>query len=190
MPMGSSEATTLLCASANGDAQAASRMLPRIYEELKRIARLRRSRERADLTLSTEGLVHEAYLKLINNKGLSWRDEQHFVALASRAIRQVLIDYARARNRTKRRGRSVHLHFDDEMMSEELYPEYLVSLNEALKALADYDLNLATLIELRFFGGMTVAESAAFLGLSQRSAERNWTRAKAFMMAHMTDSFK
>ena len=186
MGLTSSDTTSLLVASASGDALAGRRMLPHIYEELRVIAKRNRLRERKDLTLSTDGLVHEAYLKLVDQSNTTWRDQQHFVALASRAIRQVLIDYARSRNRKKRRGSILHLSTSETEIADADLPDYILDLNVALEALAEFDLNLSSIVELRWFGGMTVKESAAVLGMSVRSAERNWTRARAFLLAHMT----
>jgi len=180
--------TTLLHAAVSGDAGAGRQLLPHIYEELRAIAKRRKSRERRDLTLSTEGLIHEAYLKLVDQSQTTWRDRQHFVALASRAIRQVLIDYARHRHRQKRRGHAIHVSTQDVDVANETDPDYIIDLNDALNALAEYDLNLASIVELRWFGSLSVKESAAILDMSVRSAERNWTRAKAFLMAHMTGS--
>lgn len=166
----------------------ADRLLPKIYEELHRIAQQQRRRERDDLTLSTTGLVHEAYLKLFEQSPAEWRDQRHFVALASRAIRQILVDYARSRNRQKRRGKAPHVELKDNLTGRDDRPEHLLSLDEALTELERYDPQLARLVELRYFGGMTMKEAADELGLAQRSAERAWTRARAFLLAHMSGS--
>jgi len=184
------ETTTLLQSASQGDEAANKQLQPHIYLELKRIARMNRLKERPGFTLSTEGLVHEAYLKLVDQSTATWRDEQHFVALACRAMRQVLTDYARSRNRLKRRGQAVHISISSLDVAEPVTPEYIIALDDAMKALAEYNLNLSQLVELRWFGGMTTQQVADLLGTSLRTAERNWTRAKAFLTAHMTGAMR
>ncbi len=166
----------------------ADRALPRIYQELHRIAQQQRRRERDDLTLSTTGLVHEAYLKLFEQSPAEWRDQRHFVALASRAVRQILVDYARTRNRQKRRGNAPHIELDEALVGANDRPEHLLALDDALTELERYDANLSRLVELRYFGGMNMKEAAEELDMSLRSAERAWTRARAFLLAHMSGS--
>lgn len=181
--------TTLLKASRTSEDAEARELLPLIYQELHRIAKAQRSRERNDLTLSTTGLVHEAYLKLFDQTQAEWRDQRHFVALASRAIRRILVDYARSRNRQKRRGKAVHVSLNDEIVGTHDTPEYVLALEEALNALENYDPNLARIVELRYFGGLTMKDTAAELDQALRTVERSWTRARAFLLAHMTGVF-
>lgn len=178
--------TTLLKSSLGGDVAATRRLLPHIYTELRRVAHRHRARERSDLTISTTGLVHEAYLKLAGSEELTWRDRRHFIALASRAVRQILTDYARARHRRKRGGGAEHVSLDSAIVAEAMRGEHLLALDEALLALEAYDARLARLVELRFFGGLSMQEAAEEMDFALRSAERGWTRARAFLLAHLS----
>lgn len=190
LPQDPHDVTTLLQASQTGDDQATRVLLPFIYEELHRIARLHRMKERRDLTLSTTGLVHEAYLKLFDRSTTSPVDRRHFMALASRAIRQILVDHARSRMATKRGRNPARVALEPDMLREETQPEEVLALNDALTALENYDPDQARLVTLRYFGGMTMSEAAQELGLAKRSAERSWTRARAFLLAMMDDSIE
>jgi RNA polymerase sigma factor (TIGR02999 family) len=152
------------------------------YEELLRAAHRHLAREQDGHTLNTTGLVHEAYLKLSGGGGAEWRDRGHFLAIASRAMRQILVDHARGRGRQKRGGGGspVTLRTDAGSRGEETVD--LLALDEALAQLASHDPRLVQLVECRFFGGLTAAETAEAMGVSLRTAERDWTRARAHLM--------
>jgi RNA polymerase sigma factor (TIGR02999 family) len=151
------------------------------YQELLRVAHRHLAREQAGHTLNTTGLVHEAYFKLAGGGGGEWRDRGHFLAIASRAMRQILVDHARSRARQKRGGgvAPVTLRTDAGSGGEEAVD--LLALDEALEQLASHDPRLVRLVECRFFGGLTAAETAEAMGVSLRTAERDWTRARAHL---------
>ena len=174
--------TALLRASREGDARASDSLFQQVYDELRRRAQSRIDAEPGVVTVSATGLVHEAYLKLID--GGDWADRAHFTAVAARAMRQILTDRARARSAAKRGGpaRAVTLDADRAGLGETPSDDVL-AVDRALEALARRDARLAQLVELRFFGGLEVAEVAETLGISARTAARDWARAKAHLHA-------
>ena len=157
------------------------RLFPAVYDELRRIARHHMQRERAGHTLGTTALVHECYLNLVDQTRTSWQDRTHFYAVASKAMRHILIDYARRRTAQKRGGDRNQVTLDDAMAAVETQAAELMALDEALTALAERHPRMAQVVECRFFGGMTVKEIAAALDVSARTVERDWTRAKAYL---------
>ena len=163
------------------------RLLPLVYEDLRRMARRHLRGERPGHTLSTTDLVHESYLNLVDRSRGSWNDRAHFFAVAARAMRHVLIDYARKRNAQKRGGGRDRVPLDPRMVSIDEDAADLLALDEALTALADHDARLVKVVECRFFGGLTVDETASALDVSKRTVERDWTRAKAYLQ-HMLQS--
>ena len=181
--MPDSPATTLLIAARSGDARAADVLFSRVYDELARIASSQLRRERPDHTLDTSGLVHEAYLALIDQDAENLQDRRHFYALAAKAMRQVLIHHARRRNTVKRGGdfQRVTLHDDRVGAAADEQALTLLSLDAALVHLEARDPQLASLVEQRFFAGMTAEESAEALGVSRASAFRMWKKAKAYL---------
>ena len=168
MPDDSLEITRLLGRVSDGDAEAAEEILPLLYAELHRMARGEMRHQRANHTLGATGLVSEAYLKLFGGRRNDFRDRDHFLALASRAMRQVLVDHARGRNRDKRRPRGRAVPLDDLVDSYEASAEDLLSLNEALDRLGQVDEQMVRVVELRFFGGLAMADVARILDLSKR----------------------
>jgi RNA polymerase sigma-70 factor, ECF subfamily len=168
------------------DGDSAEAHFPLAYEELLRVARRHLLRERPGHTLNTTALVHEAYLKLAGQDGTGWRDRSRFLAIASRAMRQILVDHARGRDRHKRGGgaRPVTLRTDAGSGQEETVD--LLALDEALEKLAEHDARLGQVVECRFFGGLTAAETAEALGVSLRTVERDWTRARAHLVLLLT----
>ena len=182
------ESIDALVASANGsDAQALRALFVRVYGELKHLARKQLSAA-PGATLNTTGLVHEAYLKLAQPASPSLQGRRHFFALAARAMRQIVIDRARARIADKRGGGVQHVVFDeagDIADSDELAPDQLLRLDGALTELAADEPRLAELVELRFFAGMAVAEIAVLQGVSERTLNRDWRRARAQLHASM-----
>jgi RNA polymerase sigma factor (TIGR02999 family) len=139
------------------------------------------SAEQSGHTLSTTAVVHEAYLQLVNQSTATWRDRAHFFAVASRVIRHVLIDYARARKAAKRGGDAIRIPLRDDLGGRETNMVELLALDEALAELARHDPRLERIVEYRFFGGMTMSDAAEALGVSQRTAERDWQRARGYL---------
>ena len=156
-----SQLTRLLASCSDGDEDAFDRLIPLVYADLKAIAHRRMRSERAGHTLDTTAVVHEAYLQLINQATATWRDRAHFFAVASRVIRHVLIDYARRRDAVKRGGGRLRVPLRDGMTGEEPRTVDLLAVDEALAELAEHDERMARVVECRFFGGMTMAETAS-----------------------------
>lgn len=173
--------TQLLESWSSGDQGAAEQLLPLVYEELRRIATRQLRQERGAHTLQATAIVHEAYLRLIGQAGLQWPSRAHFFAFAAHLIRRILVDYARTRNRAKRGGQ-----YDRVTLAEvadlalEKSPD-LVALDEALSSLEKVDPRKATVVELRFFAGLTLEEIADQLGISTETVGREWRRAKAWL---------
>ncbi len=178
------ETTALLHDIREGDARAIDALFPVVYDELRRLSE-KHIRNRSDaVTLSSTGLVHEAYLKMVG--GGDWADRAHFMAVAARAMRQILTDRARARRADKRGGvlRAVTLH-DDLVAGHDAPADQLLAVNAALERLEARDERLARLVELRFYGGMEVDEAAEVLGTSPRTTARDWARAKAYLRSFL-----
>jgi len=175
------EITSLLQACASGENDAFDRLIPLVYDDLRAIAHRRLRLERPDHTLNTTAIVHEAYLKLVDQATASWRDRAHFFAVSARVIRNLLIDYARERNAAKRGGGAVKLPLDDRLAEKPPRLIELLALDEALTDLGHKDERLERLIECRFFGGMTMEDTAESLGVSLSTAERDWRRARAYL---------
>jgi RNA polymerase sigma-70 factor, ECF subfamily len=173
--------TQLLRAWSEGDSQALAALTPLVYEELHRRAHWHMARERPGQTLQTTALVNEAYVRLVDLRHVSWRDRAHFFALASRMIRRVLIDAARARGSAKRGGGAPDAPFDELLMVSREPPADVLALDDALNALAALDQRKAQVVELRFFGGLTVEETADVLGVSPETVKRDWKLAKAWL---------
>jgi RNA polymerase sigma factor (TIGR02999 family) len=180
------QATRLLHALRAGDPAAAAQLLPILYEELRGLAARLMEDERANHTLQPTALVHEAFLRLTGGDGAAVDDRPHFLRLAARAMRNVLVDHARARNAAKRgeRRRRVTL---DESLAEDADAERVLVIDDALGRLGEIDPELAQIVELRFFAGLTAEESAAALGTSLRSVERGWRTAKAWLASAMAE---
>lgn len=180
----SGEVTHLLALASRGDRDAVDRLVPILYDELRRIAHLRMRGERTGHTLETTALVHEAYLELAGLNQMEWRDRAHFLALAARAMRRVLIDHAVARNAQKREGRLRAIPLDDaidlEVVSGQRADE-LLALDDALQRLAVVSERQARVVECRFFAGMSVEETAEALGTSPATVKRDWTVARAWL---------
>ena len=188
----SRDATALLHSSRAGDRQALDELFTLTYDELKRAARYRLGRNRAGETLTTTALVHEAYVRLVDQSRVQWVDRAHFLAIASRAMRFVLIDHLRARAALKRGALEEPLPIEDIQVAEAgpRTGSDLLALNEALERLGSLSPRLGQLIEYRFFGGLTHEEIAEVMGLSVRTVKRDWTRARAWLyeMIHPEDA--
>jgi RNA polymerase sigma factor (TIGR02999 family) len=173
--------TSLLQACSSGSDDAFDRLIPLVYDDLRAIAHRRLRLERADHTLNTTAVVHEAYLKLVDQASATWRDRAHFYAVSARVIRHLLIDYARERKAVKRGGGSILLPLDEQLAGEPPRTIELLALDEALAELGRKDERLEHLVECRFFGGMTMQDTAETLGVSLSTAERDWRRARAYL---------
>ena len=176
----SSDITGLLKAWANGDSGALEQLTPLVYGELRRIAR-RYMRQRSPQTLQTTALAHEAYLRLVGAEGLRWQDRAHFFAVAAQMMRRILVDAARARVAAKRQGSALRVTFSEDMTIPAGSDTNLVALDDALAALAKLDPRKARVVELRFFGGLSVEETAEFLKISPDSVARDWRLAKPWL---------
>ena len=178
------DVTRLLRASDAGDSQAFDQLVPLVYEELRRVARAQLHRG-GDSPVQTTSLVHEAYLKLAEAERLSAADRRHLIAIAASAMRQVLVDRARARLAAKRGGGKVAMPLEDVDVAQEPAPEYLLDVDRALEALRKRDERLAKVVECRFFAGLTDEDTAETLGISLRTAQRDWMRARAWLRSEL-----
>jgi len=176
--------TGWLQAWSQGDETALDRLTPVVYAELRQRARRLMGRERAGRSLQPTALIHEAYLRLVGSAPVDWRDRGHFYALSARLMRQILVDHARARGRQKRGAAALPVVFDETVMSAET-PSDLVRLDDALHALAETDVRKSQVIELRFFGGFSVEETAKVLQVSPQTVLRDWRLAKAWLQREM-----
>jgi RNA polymerase sigma factor (TIGR02999 family) len=175
------DVTGLLVAWRHGDATAVDRLFPLVYDELRRIAHHQLSRERGDHTLSTTALVHEAYIKLVDQTRAQWADRSQFFAIASRAMRRILVDYARQHLAGKRGGRRERVTLGEEHLSLDYRADLLLAVDEALDRLRELDERASRVVECRFFGGFTEEETAVALGITDRTVRRDWVRAKAWL---------
>lgn len=172
--------TQLVEAAGAGDAAALKRLFGTVYDELKRIARSQLAGSDGR-TLDTTGLVHEAYLKLVNPERLDLRDRRHFFVIAAKAMRQIVVDHARRRMAAKRGGAMQPVTLDEDAALDGMSPDALLRLDRALDALGNLDPRLAELVELRFFAGLSVDQIAQSQSLTARTVHRDWRRAKAFL---------
>ena len=183
--MGGGPITALIRAYEGGDREAFDRVVPLVYDELRRLARRHLRRGPRGHTLDTTGLVHEAYLKLAGSDGLKLKDRGHLLAVSARAMRQVLVDHARARLRQKRGAGQRALGIDDDVPAETTGPEWLLDLDRILARLRTRDEQLVSVFECRFFGGFSEAETAEALGLPLRSVQRAFMRARAWLRTEL-----
>lgn len=175
------EVTRLLLEWSAGNPDAFHTLLPLVYDELRRRAGAQMRRERSGHTLQPTALVHEAYIKLVGQKGVSFRDRAHFFGLAARAMREVLVDHARRRGRARHGGRDVRVPIEAVTVSVEAPGVDLIALDLALSRLAALDSRQSRLVELRVFGGLTIEESAEVLGCSHATVSRDWKHAEAWL---------
>ena len=176
-----SDVTRLLVRLRSGEDAALDELLPAVYDALRTIARSQLRGERADHTLRTTELVHEAYMKLVDHETVDWQDRQHFFAVTARAMRQILVDHARRRTAQKRGGEAETVPLDDVTPRRELGPGTLIALHDALDRLAERDERKAQVVECRFFGGYTTQETADVLGVSRSTVVRDWRAAQAWL---------
>ena len=181
-PETAANVTQMLKQWSDGNTQVLDNLMPLVYDELRRQASRYLRKERSNHTLQTTALIHEAYLKLIDQKSVEWQSRAHFFAIASTAMRRILVDYARERNREKRGGSAENLPLDEvfQISSNEKSVD-LVALDEALTRLAQFDERQARIVELRYFSGLDNDETAAVLGVSNATVRRDWNFAKAWL---------
>jgi RNA polymerase sigma-70 factor (ECF subfamily) len=177
----SNDVTDLLLAWGRGDASALEKLTPLVYQELRRLARRYMAGERSDLTLQTTALVHEAYLRLVDSSRVRWQNRAHFFAVSARFMRRILVDFARSRRNLKRGGALRFVPLDAAAdVGLQRNPD-LIALDVALDSLAALDARQAQVVELRFFGGLTVEETAEALGVSPGTVRRDWSLAQAWL---------
>jgi RNA polymerase sigma-70 factor, ECF subfamily len=178
--------TTLLQAISEGDPQNVDRLMNVIYDDLKRLAANQLRSERSNHTLHPTALVHEAYLRLINQKSTNWQNRLHFFSIAARIIRRILIDHARERCAKKRGGTSRPISIFGHDVADTESPIDLISLDEALTELAELSERQARIVELRFFGGLTISEVAESMGIGSRSVDREWQVARVWLFHRLS----
>ena len=178
--------TGLLDDWGRGDRHALDRLLPVIYAELRRIAARQLRLEREGHTLQPTALVHEAYLRLVEQRSVDWQSRAHFFGVAAQVMRRVLVDHARMRNYQKRGGKLAHVELDEAATLATEQAAELVALDEALDALARLDPRKSRVVELRYFGGLSAEETAEVLGVSEVTVLREWGRAKAWLRREMS----
>jgi RNA polymerase sigma-70 factor, ECF subfamily len=177
----SQQVTLLLARLTKGDEDAADRLIPIVYGELRRLARSYMARERTDHTLQATALVHEAYLKLVEQRSVNWQSRAHFFGIAAQIMRRILIDHARGHLREKRGGGQRAISMDDALAFAPEQSLELLRLDQSLERLAKLDPRQAKIVELRFFGGLTVEQTAKLLGISEKTVKRDWSVAKAWL---------
>ena len=175
------QVTQLLIDWSNGDQSAFDRLMPLIDDELRRLAHRYMTRERAGHTLQTTALVNEAFLRLVNRKNLQWQNRAHFFGLAAQVMRTILVDHARSHASAKRGGGTRNLELDEALVVSQQKASEVIALDEALKQLALIDPRQSRIVELRFFGGLTVEEAAEVLRVSPVTIKREWSTAKAWL---------
>ena len=168
-----------------GNRASADVLLSLVYDELRKIAAQYLRKERSDHTLQPTALVHEAYLKLVDISDISWQNRAHFFAVSSNVMRHILVDHARARLSDKRGGAAQRIALEDAISFSNEPDVDLIALDEALKQLAEFDEQQSRLVELRFFGGLTIEETAEVLNISPATVKREWTMAKAWLFRRM-----
>jgi RNA polymerase sigma-70 factor (ECF subfamily) len=181
----SPDVTGLLARWQDGDEAALQQLLPIVHEELRRLARRQMAGERPDHTLQPTALVNEAYLRLVNLKEMQWQNRAHFFAMAARLMRRVLVDFARSRGYQKRGGDARAVSFTEALGVAEGRPTDVVALDDALEALARVDERKSRVIELRFFGGLSIEEAAEVLNVSRETVKRDWTFAKMWLLRQL-----
>ena len=176
------EITALLRRHHAGDRQAYDELLSLVYDHLRRIARGQLARGWRSTTLTPTALVHEVYVQLANETGVEWQHRSHFFAISARAMRRVLVDHARERNAQKRAGGRPHLALHEIQIGVDTQAELIVAVDEALTSLERFNARLARVVECRYFAGLTEDETASALGTSLRTVQRDWMRARAWLL--------
>ena len=188
MPQSSPNVTALLKAWGAGEKEAFDRLIPLVYKELRHQAARYLRREAPGQTLQTTDLIHEAYIRLVDQKGARWQNRAQFFGIAAQLMRRILVDRARARHRAKRGGADVRVSLNEGMGIAESREVNLIVLDEALTRLAEIDPERARIVELRFFAGLSVEETAEALGISPRTVKRSWRFARAWLRLEMAEA--
>jgi RNA polymerase sigma factor (TIGR02999 family) len=176
----------LLIDWSNGDRSALDRLMPLVYEDLRGVARRRLRLEEPGSTLQSTALVHEAYLRLVDQNRVQWKNRAHFFAVAARMIRRVLLDHARRGHAARRGGSATRLTLDESVAPPRGRDVDLVALDDALNTLAELDARQAQVVELRFFGGLSIAETSEALGIATATVQRDWVTAKAWLFDQLS----
>lgn len=185
MALEQSQITALLQQWGRGDTQALDRLIPMMYERLHELAHQRLRAAHSERSLNTTGLVHEAYLKLVDSPGASVENRNHFLSIASRVMRNVLVDHARTRNAQKRGSGAIAMELEDNMWIDQIDLDAVSDLDEALKQLEELDERQARIVEQRYFGGLTLEETAASMDLSLATVKRELRTARAFLATRL-----
>ena len=180
------EITELLIAHREGDRAAFEKLIPLVYPDLRRLAHAQLNRGRPGQTLNTTALVHEAYLKLVDQPRVSVNDRNHFFCLAARVMRQIVVDFARRRAAAKRGGGKIDLSLEEIQVSVQAQAESMLAIDQALKGLSELNERLTQVFECRFFGGMSEQETADALDLSLRTVQRDWMKGRAWLRRELT----
>jgi len=180
------EVTRLLLAWNQGDESALEKLVPQVYQELRRLAKRQMRGEHPDHTLQTTALINEAYLRLVDLRNIQWQNRAHFFALCARLMRRILVDFARSRHYAKRGGGAHPVSLDRSLVVSPAHSTDLVAVDDALKALTKVDARKAQVVELRFFGGLTVEETAEVLKVSPETVQRDWELAKAWLLRELS----
>lgn len=183
--MPDTEVTQLLRRWSHGDSSALEQLTPLVYVELRKLAHAFLRKERPGHTLQSTAVVHEVFLKLVAQKQAQWQDHAHFLAVSSQIIRRILVDYARAHQREKRGAGVQHLPLQEALHTPEPHSNDLVVLDDALNTLAKLDPQQSRVVELRYFGGLSVEETAQALGISRATVNRDWVTARAFLLREL-----
>lgn len=173
--------TELLSRWNDGDVEARDALIPLVYDELRRVAKRYLAGQRSDHTLQATALVHEAYLRLVNHKAANWQGRTHFFALAAQMMRQILVDHARMHSAAKRGGGTVALVLEDDVAGKPEINLDLIGLDRAMKQLASLDARQSQIVELRFFGGLSIEEAARVVDISPATAKREWATARVWL---------
>jgi len=180
--------TQLLLDWSNGDKAALDKLTPLIYDELHRLANSYMRKQSPGHTLQATALVNEIYIKLINTKNVSWKDRAHFFAVAAQAMRQILIDHARSHKYAKRGGGAHKVELDEVAVVAQEQAAILIALDDALRSLSDIDQRKSQIVELRFFGGLSIEETAEVMKISTPTVEREWRLAKAWLYRELSQT--
>ena len=184
----SSQVTQLLVAWGKGDELARDQLMSLVYEELHRLAHSYMKRESPGHTLQTSALVNEAFVRLVDQKNVRWQNRAHFFGIAAQMMRRILVDYARARNYAKRGGGAAQISLDEALIVSDERSAEVVNVHEALERLAKFDPRKSQLVELRFFGGLSIDETAEVLNVSPGTVMRDWTLAKAWLRREISSA--
>jgi RNA polymerase sigma factor (TIGR02999 family) len=190
MPSSPQQVTELLLAWSQGDESALDKLIPLVHGELRRLAKRYMAKERRGHTLQTTALINEAYLRLVHSRNVHWQNRAHFFAVSAQLMRRILVDFARSRNYQKRGGGAIQVTLAEALEKSDERGADLIALDEALTALAEVDARKSQVVELRFFGGLSVEETAEVLKVSPDTIMRDWKMAKVWLLREMSGEKK